>query len=373
MDHHRAGHPSRVSRTHPSAPLTSPAARRRRNPNPSPPSWGGGGPQPAGGRRPQAARHQTPVARAASCRLARALGRVRGRGAFGPPSGGRDQPKENHGRAPDRGPPPPRRRAAGGGPAGGGRIRRRRGTGAGKAANPTPRRPQPATGPPPPRQSAPAGGAAAPRTQAASNETGRRPTTGRAPRRQPPAHTNGGEGARAGAGQGRAAAMGRGRPGRASTGPACTRPAAYLSGPARHLRGRAGHRHGGGPGRRALCARDSGRAEGPRGGRIRTRSDGAGCFRSGTGWGEVRIEAGAVPPGRGAASAAKKMAGGLSPRLDTTGRKKCGEDALSPPLAVTADTRYPPVRRSSPKRTRCRPVPCALAMRRLPRPPSCLP
>ena len=280
MDHHRAGHPSRVSRTHPSAPLTSPAARRRRNPNPSPPSWGGGGPQPAGGRRPQAARHQTPVARAASCRLARALGRVRGRGAFGPPSGGRDQPKENHGRAPDRGPPPPRRRAA---------------------------------------------------------------------------------------------AMGRGRPGRASTGPACTRPAAYLSGPARHLRGRAGHRHGGGPGRRALCARDSGRAEGPRGGRIRTRSDGAGCFRSGTGWGEVRIEAGAVPPGRGAASAAKKMAGGLSPRLDTTGRKKCGEDALSPPLAVTADTRYPPVRRSSPKRTRCRPVPCALAMRRLPRPPSCLP
>lgn len=77
--------------------------------------------------------------------------------------------------------------------------------------------------------------------------------------------------------------------------------------------------------------------------------------------------------GAGAASAAKKMAGGLSPRLDTTGRKKCGEDALSPPLAVTADTRYPPVRRSSPKRTRCRPVPCALAMRRLPRPPSCLP
>ena len=40
-DHHRAGHPSRVSRTHPSALLTSPAARRRWNPNPSPPSWGG--------------------------------------------------------------------------------------------------------------------------------------------------------------------------------------------------------------------------------------------------------------------------------------------------------------------------------------------
>lgn len=59
----------------------------------------------------------------------------------------------------------------------------------------------------------------------------------------------------------------------------------------------------------------------------------------------------------------KKMPGGLPPRLDTTGRKKCGEDALSPPLAVIADTRYPPVRRSSPKRTRCRPVPYALAVR----------
>ena len=104
-------------------------------------------PPPLVQRRPQAARHQTPVARAASCRLARALGRVRGRGASGPPSGGRGQPKENHGRAPDRGPPPPRRRAAGGAPAGGGRVRRRRGTDAGKAANPTPRRPQPATGP----------------------------------------------------------------------------------------------------------------------------------------------------------------------------------------------------------------------------------
>lgn len=219
----------------------------------------------------------------------------------------------------------------------------------------------------------PGGGAAAPRTQAASNETGRRPTTGRGPRRQPPANTNGGEGPRAGAGQGRAAAMGRGRPGRASTGPACTRPAAYLSGPARHLRGRAGHRHGGGPGRRALCARDSGRAEGPRGGRIRTRFYGAGGCRSGTGWGG-RIEAGATPPGRGAASAAKKNGRGAFPPAghDWT-KKKCGEDALSPPLAVTADTRFPPVRRSSPKRTRCRPVPCALAMRRLPRPPSCLP
>ena len=127
-DHHRVGHPFRVSRTHPSAPLTKgsrsfgwPRNRRiscggfvvskksfrhdetsfrasksserwgssscrtplpgfphtpfrpvdvPRRPQaaeskPQPPSWGGGGPQPAGG-------HQTPVARAASCRLARA-------------------------------------------------------------------------------------------------------------------------------------------------------------------------------------------------------------------------------------------------------------------------------------------------------------
>lgn len=57
-------------------------------------------------------------------------------------------------------------------------------------------------------------------------------------------------------------------------------------------------------------------------------------------------------------------------RLD---EKKCGEDALSPPLAVTADTRYPPVRRSSPKRTRCRPVPYALVMRLSPGLRSCVP
>ena len=374
MDHHRAGHPSRVSRTHPSAPLTSPAARRRWNPNPSPPSWGGGGPQPAGGRRPQAARHQTPVARAASCRLARALGRVRGRGAFGPPSGGRDQPKENHGRAPDRGPPPPRRRAAGGGPAGGGRIRRRRRHGRRQGRQPHAKAATASDRATAPTAERPGGGAAAPRTPAASNETGRRPTTGRGPRRQPPAHTNGGEGPRAGAGQGRAAAMGRGRPGRASTGPACTRPAAYILCPSPPPLGAGGdNRHGGGPARRALCARDSGRAEGPRGGRIRTRFYGAGGCRFGTGWGG-RIEAGAVPPGRGAASAAKKMAGGLAPPAghDWT-KKNAGRTLCPPPLAVTADTRYPPVRRSSPKRTRCRPVPYALAVRRLLHPPSCLP
>lgn len=103
------------------------------------------------------------------------------------------------------------------------------------------------------------------------------------------------------------------------------------------------NRHGGGPGRRALCARNSGRAEGPRGGRIRSRGHPS---RS---WGGV---------------GGKKNAGGLAPPAghDWT-KKKCGEDALSPPLAVTADTRFPPVRRSSPTRTRCRPVPYALAVR----------
>ena len=299
---------------------------------------------------------------------------MRGRGAFGPPSGGRDQPKENHGRAPDRGPPPPRRRAAGGAPAGGGRIRRRRGTDAGKAANPTPRRPQPATGPPPPRQSAPAGGLRppAPRRPATRPDAGR-PRAGRPAASHQPTPTA----ARApGPGPDKAGPLRWGGGGRA--GPVPARPAPdrphTLAGPARHLRGRAGHRHGGGPARRALCARDSGRAEGPRGGRIRTRSDGAGGCRFGTGWGGGTDRSRGHPSRSWGGVAAKKMAGGLAPPAghDWT-KKKCGEDALSPPLAVTADTRYPPVRRSSPKRTRCRPVPCALAMRRLPRPPSCLP
>lgn len=217
----------------------------------------------------------------------------------GPQTGGRPHPAAG----PLGGPPPGEVGLGAGG-----------GTDAGKAANPTPRRPQPATGPPPPRQSAPAGGLRPP----APRRPATRPDAGRP---------------RAGAGQGRAAAMGRGRPGRASTGPACTRPAAYLFRPRPPPLGAGGdNRHGGGPGRRALCARDSGRAEGPRGGRIRTRSDGAGRCRSGTGWGgTVRIEAGAVPPGRGAASAAKKMAGGLSPRLDTTGRKKMRGGRFVPP------------------------------------------
>lgn len=300
-------------------------------------------PPPLVQRRPQAARHQTPVARAASCRLARALGRVRGRGASGPPSGGRGQPKENHGRAPDRGPPPPRRRAAGGAPAGGGRVRRRRGTDAGQAANPTPRRPQPATGPPPPRQSAPAGGLRppAPRRPATRPDAGRPRAGGPAASHQPTPTA-----ARAhGPGPDKAGPLrlGRGRPGRASTGPACTRPAAYISWPSPPPPGAGGPPPRGRPRPQGASAPET--AAGPRG-------PGAAAYG-----------AGAIPPGRGAASAAKKMPGGLPPGWTRLDEKKCGEDALSPPLAVTADTRYPPVRRSSPKRTRCRPVPYALAVR----------
>ena len=192
------------------------------------------GAPPAGGKTP------TPVARAASCRLARALGRVRGRGATGPPSGGRGQPKEDHGRAPDRGPPPPRRRAAGGAPAGGGRIRRRRGTGAGKAAHPTPRRPQPATGPPPPRQSAPAGGLRPPahRRPATRPDAGR-PRAGRPAASHQPTPTA----ARApGPGPDKAGPLrwgGGGRAGPVPARPAPDRPHTFFV-PARHLWGRAG-------------------------------------------------------------------------------------------------------------------------------------
>lgn len=165
-----------------------------------------------------------------------------------------------------------------------------------------------------------------------------------------------------------------GRAGPVPARPAPDRPHTFFV-PARHLRGRAGTTAtGAAPPAGRFCARDSGRAEGPRGGRIRTRSDGAGGCRSGTEWGgTVRIEAGAVPPGRGAAWRQKKCRGACPSGWTRLDEKKCGEDALSPPLAVTADTRYPPVRRSSPKRTRCRPVPYALAVRRSPRPPSCLP
>ena len=267
--------------------------------------------QPPFQRRPQAARHQTPVARAASCRLARALGRVRGRGASGPPSGGRDQPKENHGRAPDRGPPPPRRRAAGGAPAGGGRVRRRRGTDAGKAANPTPRRPQPATGPPPPRQSAPAGGLRppAPRRPATRPDAGRPRAGGPAASHQPTPTA-----ARAhGPGPDKAGPLrlGRGRPGRASTGPACTRPAAYISWPSPPPPG------AGGP---------------PPRGRPRPQGALRPKQRAGRGApGRSHTEQGPSLPVVGRRRRQKNAGRLAPPRLDTIGRKKMRGGRFVPP------------------------------------------
>ena len=262
-------------------------------------------------RRPQAARHQTPVARAASCRLARALGRARGRGASGPPSGGRGQPKENHGRAPDRGPPPPRRRAAGGAPPG------EVGLGAGGAR--TQARPP------------------TPRPGGHSQRPGHR-HHGRAPRRGGcgPPHPGGQQRDRTQADHGPGAPppatsqhqRRRGRPGRGRTrpgrcdgagaaGPGQYRPGLHPTGrihllaqPATFGGGRA-TATGAAPAAGRSSARDSGRAEGPRGGRIRSRGHPS---RS---WGGV---------------AAKKNAGRLAPpRLDTTGRKKNAGRTLCPP------------------------------------------
>lgn len=157
----------------------------------------------------------------------------------------------------------------------------------------------------------PGGGAAAPRTPAASNETGRRPTTGRGPRRQPPANTNGGEGPRAGAGQGRAAAIGAGAagPGQYRPGLHPTGRIPYLAQPDTSGGGRA-TATGAAPAAGRSSARDSGRAEGPRGGRIRSRGHPS---RS---WGGV---------------AAKKMPGGLPPRLDSDWTKKMRGGRFVPP------------------------------------------
>ena len=303
-------------------------------PCPAPPA-GGKTPNPLVQRRPQAARHQTPVARAASCRLARALGRARGRGASGPPSGGRGQPKENHGRAPDRGPPPPRRRAAGGAPPG------EVGLGAGGAR--TQARPP------------------TPRPGGHSQRPGHR-HHGRAPRRGGcgPPHPGGQQRDRTqadhGPGPDKAGPLrwgGGGRAGPVPARPAPDRPHTF-AGPARHLWGRAGHRHGGGPGRRAL--------QRPR-------------QRPGRGApGRPHTEQGPSLPVVGRRGGKKKCREACPPPAghDWT-KKKCGEDALSPPLAVIADTRFPPVRRNSPKRTLCRPVPYALVMRPPPGLRSCVP
>ena len=204
--------------------------------------------------------------------------------------------------------PPPGRW---GGPAGGGRVRRRRGTDAGKAANPTPRRPQPATGPPPPRQSAPAGGLRppAPRRPATRPDAGR-PRAGRPAASHQPTPTA----ARApGPGPDKAGPLrwgGGGRAGPVPARPAPDRPHTFFV-PARHLWRRAGTTAtGAAPAAGRSSARDSGRAEGPRGGRIRSRGHPS---RS---WGGV---------------GGKKKAGSLSPRLDTTGRKKNAGRTLCPP------------------------------------------
>ena len=255
-DHHRAGHPSRVFRTHPSAPLTSPAARRRRNPNPSPPHGGAAGRSPQGGHRSSAARRRQDTKPPSPGRLrAASPGRREGCGAGGPlahRAAAGTSPKRTTGGPQTGGRPHPAAGPLGGAPPGEVGLGAGGGTDAGQAANPTPRRPQPATGPPPPRQSAPAGGLRppAPRRPATRPDAGR-PRAGRPAASHQPTPTA----ARApGPGPDKAGPLRWGGGGRA--GPVPARPAPdrphTLAGPARHLRGRAGHRHGGGPGRRAL-------------------------------------------------------------------------------------------------------------------------
>ena len=129
--------------------------------------------------------------------------------------------------------------------------------------------------------------------RAASNETGRRPTTGRGPRRQPPANTNGGEGPRAGAGQGRAAAI---WPHTFYVCPSGANSAAGARAPNRDG-GAAGLAPGG------LAARAAGGTDRSRGHPSRS-------------WGGV---------------AAKKMPGSLPPRLDSDWTKKNAGRTLCPP------------------------------------------
>ena len=208
-------------------------------------------------------------------------------------------------------------------------------------------RPHPAAGPlggPPPGEvGLGAGGARTqarpptPRQGGRSQRPGHRPH-GRAPRRGGcgPPHPGGQQRDRTQADHGpdKAGPLRWGGGGRA--GPVPARPAPdrphTLAGPARHLRGRAGHRHVGGPARRALCARDSGRAEGPRGGRIRTRSDGAGGCRFGTGWGGGTDRSRGHPSRSWGGVAAKKMAGGLAPPAghDWTKKKMRGGRFVPP-------------------------------------------
>lgn len=204
-----------------------------------------------------------------------------------------------------------------------------------------------------PRQSAPAGGLRppAPRRPATRPDAGRPRAGGPAASHQPTPTA-----ARAhGPGPDKAGPLrwgGGGRAGPVPARPAPDRPHTFFV-PARHLWGRAGTTAtGAAPAAGRFAPEIAGGPRGP---------------------GAAAYGAGAIPPGRGAASAAKKMPGGFPPGWTRLDEKKCGEDVLSPPLAVTADTRYPPVRRSSPKRTRCRPVPYALAVRRSPGLRSCVP
>ena len=143
-------------------------------------------------------------------------------------------PRRNTGRG--RGPapaptPPPGR--WGGSPPGEVGLGAGGGTDAGKAANPTPRRPQPATGPPPPRQSAPAGGLRppAPRRPATRPDAGR-PRAGRPAASHQPTPTA----ARApGPGPDKAGPLrwgGGGRAGPVPARPAPDRPHTFLSQPA---------------------------------------------------------------------------------------------------------------------------------------------
>ena len=323
-------------------------------------------PPPLVQRRPQAARHQIPVpAPPAGGKTPNprrpggivppcpGVGKGAGPGGLWPPER-RPGPAQREPRAGPRqgaAPTPPPGRW--GGPAGGGRVR---GGARTQARPPTPRpgghsqRPghrhhgraprRGGCGPPHP------GGQQRDRTQADHGPGAPPPATSQHQRRR-----------------GRPG-RGRTRPGRCdgagAAGPGQYRPGLHPTGrihllaqPATFGGGRA-TATGAAPAAGRSSARDSGRAEGPRGGRIRSRGHPS---RS---WGGV---------------AAKKNAGRLAPpRLDTTGRKKnAGRTLCPPPLAVIADTRFPPVRRNSPKRTLCRPVPYALVMRPPPGLRSCVP
>lgn len=262
------------------------------------------------------------------------VGQGAGPGGLWPPErrpGPAPKRTTGRGRGPAPSPTPPPGRW--GGPPGEVGLGAGGGTGAGKAANPTPRRPQPATGPPPPRQSAPAGGLRPP----APRRPATRPDAGR-PRAGDPAasHQPTPTAARVhGPGPDKAGPLrwgGGGRAGPVPARPAPDRPHTLAAQPATFGGGRA-TATGAAPAAGRFAPETAG---GPR-------NPGAAAYGQGlTEWGavvpapgggEVRIEAGATPPGRGAASAAKKNGRGAFPRLDTTGRKKMRGGRFVPPPA----------------------------------------